>query len=346
VAVDVPSGLDGGTGAIRGFAPQAELTVTFFRAKPGHLLFPGRPLCGTLLVADIGMPEAVLSGIDVRCFANQPGLWTLPPLGETAHKYKRGHVTVLGGVTMPGAARLATAAARRAGAGLVSIAAEYGADLYRCADAGALVADAPLAGLVLDPRRQVFLCGPGYGIEAAGPALRLLQQAGKTVVIDADALTACAADRDLLRGAAVLTPHEGEFTRLFGRIAPDRLSAARRAAAESGAVVVLKGPDTVIAAPDGRAAINANAPPWLATAGSGDVLAGVIAALLGQGMPAWGAACAGVWLHGRAATLAGAGLLAEDLPAHLPAARGDAEADADADAIAAGTVRAGDNREK
>jgi hydroxyethylthiazole kinase-like uncharacterized protein yjeF len=221
---------------------------------------------------------------------------------------------------MTGAARLAAAAARRAGAGLVSIAALGSADVYRAGEPGIIVTEEGLPELLEDSRRKVWVCGPGLGTGAALEALPLLLAAGRQVVADADALGAHAGQLDSLRGCAVLTPHEGEFARLFGPVGDDKLAAARTAAARVGAVVLLKGADTVIAAPDGRAAINDSAPPFLATAGAGDVLAGVIGALLGQGMQPWEAACAGAWLHGRAAALAGPGLLAEDLPAHLPRA--------------------------
>jgi hydroxyethylthiazole kinase-like uncharacterized protein yjeF len=315
VAVDVPSGLDGATGAIRGFAPQAALTVTFFRLKPGHLLLPGRERCGDIVLADIGLPVAALEQIRPATFANLPELWVLPHPGPDAHKYSRGHVTVLGSATMTGAARLAADAARRAGAGMVTIAARGGGDVYRTGAPGLLVNEAPLEQLLQDARRHVWVCGPGLGAETARSALPALIAARRTVVADADAFSAFASDPDAFRGVAVLTPHAGEFARVFGP-ADDRLGAARAAAARTGAVVLLKGADTIIAAPDGRAAVNASAPPWLATAGAGDVLAGIIAGLLGQGMPAWQAASAGAWLHGYAAVLAGQGMVAEDL---LPA---------------------------
>jgi ADP-dependent NAD(P)H-hydrate dehydratase / NAD(P)H-hydrate epimerase len=317
VAVDVPSGVDGATGLVRGTAPQAELTVTFFRRKPGHVLLPGRDLCGELVVADIGIPESVLTGIAPQGFANGPGLWRLPGHHAEDHKYTRGFVTVLGGATMPGAARLAAAAARHGGAGMVTIAAGDAAPLYRATEPGLLVADETPEHLLEDARRTTWICGPGLGAEAARAALPLLLAAGRQVVVDADALTVCAGAPERLRGATVLTPHAGEFARVFGTPEPDRLSAVRAAAALVGAVVLLKGSDTIIAAPDGRAAINGNAPPWLATAGAGDVLSGLIGALLALGMPAWDAACAGAWLHGAAAQLAGPGLVAEDLPAAL-----------------------------
>jgi hydroxyethylthiazole kinase-like uncharacterized protein yjeF len=317
VAVDVPSGVDGATGLVRGAAPQAVLTVTFFRPKPGHFLLPGRDLCGELAVADIGIPESVLPAIGAKTFANRPGLWRLPAHQAQDHKYARGVVTVLGGATMPGAARLAAGGSRHAGAGMVTIAATQGAELYRATEPGLIVSDRDLGELLQDARRTAWVCGPGLGADAAAKALPVLLASGRHVVVDADALTICAGAPERLRGATVLTPHEGEFTRVFGPPMPDRLGAAREAASKVGAVVLLKGSDTIIAAPDGRAAINANAPPWLATAGAGDVLSGIIAALLSQGMPAWESACAGAWLHGEAAQVAGAGMIAEDLLAVL-----------------------------
>ena len=316
VAVDVPSGLDGATGVVRGYAPQATLTVTFFRLKPGHLLLPGRELCGDVVLADIGLPRAVLDQVRPDTFANAPELWSLPVPGPSSHKYSRGHVTVLGGAEMTGASRLAADAARRGGAGLVTIAAAGRGDIYRSGSPGHLVSDAPVIELLQDKRRHVWVCGPGLGADAARVALPVLLAAGRCVVADADVFSAFAGNPDALRGAAVLTPHAGEFARAFGDPGPDRLRAARVAAARTDAVVLLKGADTIIAAPDGRVAINASAPPWLATAGAGDVLAGLIAGLLSQGMPSWDATCAAAFLHGRAAVLAGSGLVVEDL---LPA---------------------------
>jgi hydroxyethylthiazole kinase-like uncharacterized protein yjeF len=325
VAIDVPSGVDGATGAMRGYAPQADATVTFFRLKPGHLLLPGRSLCGHLHLADIGLPAATLAQVRPRCFANVPELWTLPQPRDDGHKYSRGHVTVIGGAAMTGAARLTAEGARRAGAGLVTIAATARGDVYRNGAPGLLVSEAGVESLLADPRRNVWVCGPGLGIEAARATLPALLRAGRRVVVDADALTGFAGDPNALRGAAVLTPHAGEFARVFGAAGSDRVAAARTAAHRTGAVVLLKGADTIVAAPDGRAAINASAPPWLATAGAGDVLAGLIAGLLAQDMPAWDAACAAAYLHGCAAVRAGPALVVEDL---LPAL---AELLADAD---------------
>jgi ADP-dependent NAD(P)H-hydrate dehydratase / NAD(P)H-hydrate epimerase len=315
-AVDVPSGVDGATGAVRGYAPEAALTVSFFRLKPGHLLLPGRSLCGEILLADIGLPRAVLQQVRANSFANLPELWRVPTPEPASHKYSRGHVTVVGGATMTGAARLAADAARRGGAGLVTIAAGGRGDLYRSGTPGVLVSDATLAELLGDERRHVWVCGPGLGPDASRATLPVLLAAGRCVVADADVFSAFAGDPDGLRGAAVLTPHAGEFTRAFGSLGQDRVAAARAAAARTGGVLLLKGADTIIAAPDGRVAINASAPPWLATAGSGDVLAGLIGGLLAQGMAPWDAAAAGAFLHGRAAALAGPGLVVEDL---LPA---------------------------
>jgi hydroxyethylthiazole kinase-like uncharacterized protein yjeF len=323
LAVDVPSGLDGGTGQPRGVAPQARLTVTFFRLKPGHLLLPGRMLCGETILADIGLPDAVLAEVAPRAFHNAPGPWRPPTFGPDSHKYSRGHLTILGGGQMTGAARLAAGAAHRAGAGLVTIAAPdaAAAALYRAGDPGTIVSEAGLDSLLADERRHAWLIGPGLPAEAAtGVALRRLIEAGRQVVADAGALTACAGAPAALAGAAVLTPHAGEFARVFGPVGPDRLAAARAAAAATGAVVLLKGADTVIAAPDGRAAINDNAPPSLATGGTGDVLAGTIAALLAQGMPPFEAACCAAWAQGEAARRYGPGLIAEDLITLLPRA--------------------------
>nr|WP_321986802.1 NAD(P)H-hydrate dehydratase [uncultured Lichenicoccus sp.] len=320
LAVDVPSGIDGATGAIRGMAPMAELTVTFFRAKPGHWLLPGREHLGRLVVADIGMPERVLRTVAPRTWCNRPGLWHLRALTVHDHKYSRGVVSICGGANMTGAARLASGGARGAGAGLVRIAAERGADLYRAGAPGLIVDEAPLEDLLSDERRRVWVCGPGLASDEVRASLSVLLRGGRQVIVDAGALTENAGAAEKLRGAAVLTPHAGEFARLFGSPGGDRLGAARRAAAATGAVVLLKGSDSIVASPDGRAAINGNAPPWLGTAGSGDVLSGVIAALLAGGMEPFEATCAGVWVHGEAANIAGEGLLAEDLLRCLPTA--------------------------
>ncbi len=330
-AVDVPSGIDGVTGEIRGVAPKADITVTFFRKKPGHLLYPGRGLCGTTRLAQIGIPDTVLGDIAPRCFENGPPLWLgLYPWPQAEdHKYRRGHAVVLGGAELTGAARLAARAAARAGAGLVTVAApEKAWPIYAGALMGIIVramrAPDDFAKLIDDERVRAMVVGPGAGATAETRAAALAALGtGRAVVLDADALTAFARSTEALvsaiKGPTVLTPHEGEFARLFSGEG-DRLSRARKAAKLAGAVVVLKGPDTVIAAPDGRAAINANAPPDLATGGTGDVLAGLIAGLLAQGLAPFEAACAGCWLHGEAAHEFGPGLVADDLIDTLPPA--------------------------
>jgi NAD(P)H-hydrate epimerase len=329
VAVDVPSGVDGDTGLVLGAAAPAALTVTFFRRKPAHLLMPGRALCGTVVVADIGIADSVLEKIAPTVFHNDPALWLprFPWPKADGHKFDRGHAVVLGGARMTGAARLAARAARRAGAGLVSIACQEEAfPIYAASDPGTIVtvltAAESFSGLMADPRRNAVLIGPGAGISAA--TRRRVEEAldaAKATVIDADAITAFAeAPAELfgrLTGQCLLTPHAGEFKRLFG-IEGDRLSQARAAAGRAGAIVLLKGPDTVIAQPDGVAAINGNAPPWLATAGAGDVLAGLALGLIAQGMPTFHAAAAAAWLHGEVATRFGHGLIAEDIAEVLP----------------------------
>jgi hydroxyethylthiazole kinase-like uncharacterized protein yjeF len=315
IAIDMLSGIDGTNGALRGVTAVADRTITFVARKPGHLLYPGRAHTGTLLCADIAMPAAALATITVNLWRNNPGLWRLPALDPAGHKYERGSVTILSG-TMPGAALLAATASRRTGAGLVTIAAPAPIG----APPGIITTTDPLATLLTDARRQTWLCGPGLGIDRAGHALAALIAARRTIVADADALTACAGVPDRLRGTTIITPHRGEFRRLFSFGELDKLTATRSAAAQTGAIVIYKGADTIIAAPDGRAAINDNAPPSLATAGAGDVLAGIAAALLAQGMPPFEAACAAVWLHATAATRVGAGLIAEDIAPHLPAA--------------------------
>jgi NAD(P)H-hydrate epimerase len=327
-AVDIPSGVDGATGAVRGVAAGADLTVTFFRKKPGHLLLPGRRLCGDTVVADIGIPAAALAEIAPTTWENGPALWLdrypWPKLED--HKYRRGHALVAGGETMTGAARLAARAAARLGAGLVTLAAPHAVwPVYATALTGAIVRSIggieDFKALLEDARRNVILLGPGGGTTLALRETVLAALATRrSVVLDADALTvfadAPAALIGAIAGPAVLTPHEGEFARLFS-IAGDKLTRARAAAASSRSVIVLKGPDTVIAAPDGRAIINANAPPDLASGGTGDVLAGMVTGLIAQGLDAFDAAAAAVWLHGEAGQAVGPGLVAEDLLAVL-----------------------------
>jgi NAD(P)H-hydrate epimerase len=328
VAIDVPSGVMGDTGEALG-AVAAEVTVTFFRRKPGHLLLPGRLLCGEVVVTDIGTPPSVLETIVPDSFENDPVLWLdhLRQPKDGGNKYTRGHALISGGYPMTGAARMAGRAAARAGAGLTTIAvSEAARPVYAAALTSVMVhplkRPEDFAALLEDRRITAFLIGPGAGVgeETRTRALAMLGT-GRATLLDADAITSFQGDPQALDraivGACVMTPHDGEFKRVFDAQG-DKLSRTRAAARRSGAVIVLKGTDTVIAAPDGRAIINANAPPTLATAGSGDVLSGIVLGLLAQGLDPFIAAAAAVWLHGAAAAAFGPGLIAEDLPDLLP----------------------------
>ncbi|TWG98456.1 hydroxyethylthiazole kinase-like uncharacterized protein yjeF/hydroxyethylthiazole kinase-like uncharacterized protein yjeF [Mesorhizobium sp. J18] len=341
VAIDLSSGISGASGAVLGSAFKAELTVTFFRKKPGHLLYPGRAHCGDIVVADIGIPDAVLKDIAPSSFENHPALWleVLPRPAEDAHKYRRGHVAVFsGGASSTGAARLSALGAARAGAGAVTVLSPPDALLINAAHLTAIMLRRcgnveALGEFIHDRKPSSFVLGPGFGLGETLQefALAVLETTGEgaTLVLDADGITSfrdAPASLFIAAGARgapglVLTPHEGEFGRLFPGLAEEgalsKLDKARKAAARSHGTVVYKGPDTVIAAPDGRAAINTNGTPWLATAGSGDVLAGIIAGLAAHGMPPFEAACAAVWIHAEAARSIGPGLIAEDLPAAL-----------------------------
>lgn len=334
LAVDVPSGIHGDTGRVMGAAVRARETVTFFRLKPGHLLLPGRTYCGRIRRVDIGIDRRVLETIRPRTFENGPALWraSFPQPTPGGHKYDRGHAVALsGGAVTSGAARLAARGALRVGAGLVTVASPPDAVAAHAAQLNAIMVKPfdgaeGLAAVLADRRKNALVVGPGAGVGPDTMALvEVARRAGVALVVDADGLTSFAEEpAQLFRalgGETVLTPHEGEFARLFPGLleeAGDKLSATRQAAAKSGAVVLLKGADTVIAEPAGRAAINTNAPPTLATAGAGDVLAGFIVGLMAQGMPAFEAAAAGAWLHGAAAVAFGPGLIAEDLPEALP----------------------------
>lgn len=355
VAIDIPSGIDGTSGQIRGIAVEATQTVTFFRLKPGHLLLPGRSYCGDVALVDIGIPDVVLESIAPKTFVNRPKLWdeVFPRPRLEGHKYGRGHALVVSGpIVSTGAARLAARGALRAGAGLVTVATPQEALAVHAAALTAImtrICDGPdgLAELLADRRKNVVVMGPGLGVGAQTRAMTMAALAPvgrgdqpRAVVLDADALTSFAGEpmrlANLVKefgGPVVVTPHEGEFARLFGDKdgslhdrpgasglgSSSKLERARAGTSLLGSIVVLKGADTVVASPDGRAAIACDASPWLATAGSGDVLAGMIGGLLAQSMPAFEAACAAVWLHGAAAREFGPGLISEDLPEALPA---------------------------
>ncbi|MBF9198164.1 NAD(P)H-hydrate dehydratase [Microvirga terrestris] len=337
LAVDLPSGIDGDTGEVRGVAVKATRTVTFATRKPCHLLMPGRAYSGPVEVADIGIGRKILEAKGGTLFANNPALWNhvLPRPGLSSHKYERGHTLVAsGGATRTGAARLAARAALRIGSGLVTVASPPEALGVNAAHLTAVMlrgCDGPegLNTILQDPRFNALVLGPALGIHAGTRAMvAVAVHARRSLVLDADALTSFEGLATELHGAfrhapTVLTPHDGEFNRLF-KGHPDlldpasKLERARRAAVYTGAVLLLKGPDTVIAAPDGRTAINENGTPYLATAGSGDTLCGLIAGLMAQGVPAFEAACAGVWIHAQAGASFGPGLIAEDLAELVP----------------------------
>ncbi|MBK8157708.1 MAG: NAD(P)H-hydrate dehydratase [Rhodospirillaceae bacterium] len=332
IAIDIASGVGADDGSVLGTAIRAQHTVTFGWPKPGHLLPPGKAHCGRLEVAPIGLDDSLLPA-GQQLFRNDPGLWlaTLPEAGLLDHKYSRGHALVIGSSDMPGAGRLASLAARRIGAGMLSVAAPAAILPLFMADQPGIIARPAgraedLVEILMDRRISGVLVGSGLVPHAASrEAVLTALAAGRPAVVDGGGLTAFA-DRpeDLFtsgRGDVVLTPHEGEFARLFPDLGPaagNKLVRVREAARRARAVVVLKGADTVVGAPDGRLAINPEASPYLATAGSGDVLAGLIVGLLVQGMPAFLAACAAVWLHAQAGLNLGAGLIAEDLAAEIP----------------------------
>lgn len=331
ISVDLPSGIDGCTGAVRGGAFRARRTVTFMTLKPGHVLLPGRDHCGVVEIVDIGIPERLVAAQAGPLAINTPAIFAAgrKATGSASHKFSRGHLVVFsGGPSHTGASRLSASAGLKAGAGLVTLASPGNALSINAAHLTAVMTRRldDLAGLtdwLEDRRLSAFVLGPGFGVSET-TRLYALALVGRPTVFDADAITAFAGEPESLFDAVrqngwpvVLTPHAGEFARLFpdlsAKDALSKIDKARAAAARSGAVVLLKGADTVIAAPDGRAVVNISAPPWLATAGSGDVLAGIIGAHLAQGMSPFEAAAAGAWRHGEAGHLAGEGLTAEDL---------------------------------
>lgn len=340
MAIDMPSGISSDTGALCGDIAAYDLTVSFIRRRPGHVLRPGREKCGHVEVRDIGMKPEALEAAQPKIFYNQPGLWRLPLQRQDNDysKYSRGVVSIIGGGAMPGAACLAADGARRSGAGLVRISVSKEKFLpFFLGNPGVIADIEKLETLVKDSRRQIWVCGPGLTVEEAGASFKTLIAAGKQIVADAGLLGWAAGNPSRLKGAAILTPHEGEFAKLFGTegvfdLKPEkanRIEAAQAAARLTGSVVLLKGGETLIAHPDGCTAINIHASPALATAGSGDVLSGTIGTCLAAGMDVWAAACAGAWLHGeagiRAAEKEGGWPLAEDIARALGHARCQAE---------------------
>lgn len=328
VAVDLPSGLSGDLARPLGHACKAALTVTFHRKKHAHVLVPGRELCGEIVVADIGLDPPR----DRPLQENDPALWAdrLSWPGVTSHKHARGRMIVVSGDGhSTGAARLAARAGLRIGAGLVTLLSPPDALQVNGAHLEAVMLRPFETDVELEEAASAVdsaVIGPAAGInESTVSNLFALARTGAGLVIDADALTAFRDDPEelfqVLDKDDVLTPHPGEFERVFkGLLAgsPERITAARKAAARAGAVVLLKGSDTVIAAPDGRAVVNGNGSPWLATAGSGDVLAGFIGGLIAQGLDSFDAACAATWIHSEAAAAFGPGLISEDLPGLVP----------------------------
>ena len=328
VAIDLPSGLSGDSGQPVGEAAfRAGLTVTFHRRKPCHVLQPGRDHCGELVVADIGLGRT-----ETSLFENAPELWLgkFPWPKVTAHKHTRGRLIVVSGEAWrTGAARLAARAGLRIGAGAVTVLSPPEALAVNAAHLEAVMlapfeTDQDLAEAA--EAAEAAVIGPAAGVNEETLANVLaLASTGAALVIDADALTVFRDDPEELFSVLdrddVLTPHPGEFERVFPGLlkrAASKVEAAREAARRAGAVVLLKGADTVVAAPDGRAAVNLNGAPWLATAGSGDTLAGFIGGLLAQGMESFEAACAGAWIHAAAGAAFGPGLIAEDLPGLAP----------------------------
>ena len=301
VACDLPSGVETDSGAEVSAAPGSDLTVTFGALKPAHRLFPAMHRCGRVVLADIGI------AVGTQWHEIAPPV--LPPLDPGGHKYDRGLVHALAG-KMPGAIALAATAAAKAGAGYVRVSTSRPIESLPASVVQVDTAE------VNDERIGCLLVGPGMGDIPQVLTLALTSKAPK--VIDADAI-AHLGEPDRLKGQdAIITPHAGEFAKLFGKIEGSKADQALEAARRSGAVVVYKGPDTVVAAPDGRVGFAPSAPSWLASAGTGDVLSGIIAALRARGLSAFEAASAGVWLHGRTAEIAGPGLIADDLAAAIP----------------------------
>jgi hydroxyethylthiazole kinase-like uncharacterized protein yjeF len=303
VACDLPSGIETDSGAELSEAPAFDLTVTFGALKPAHRLFPAMPKCGRVVLADIGIAA------DPQWHEIAPP--ALPPLDPGGHKYDRGLVHALAG-KMPGAIALAATAAAKAGAGYVRVSTSRPIETLPASIVQVDTAE------VNDPRIGCLLVGPGMGDIPQVLTLALTSRAPK--VLDADAIGHLGEPERLKGQDAIVTPHAGEFAKLFGEIEGTKAEQALEAARRCGAVVVYKGPDTIVAAPDGRVGFAPPAPAWLASAGTGDVLSGLIAALRARGVAAFDAACAGVWLHGRAAEIAGPGLIADDLAAAIPRA--------------------------
>lgn len=333
IAVDIPSGVKGDTGELLGAAFRADKTITFSRKKPAHFLYPGKALCGDIVVANIGISDQTVNDVEPDIYCNDPELWnnSLPVFDASTHKYHKGHaVVVSGNMIQTGASRMAAMAALRIGAGLVSVSSPEDALQTHAAHLTAVMLRRreELIKDLQDDRLNAWCIGPGTGLnDVTKKNVLKIIAAGKRIVLDADALTVFERGPlelfELINSTAasecVLTPHAGEFSRIFPYLKKlDKVTAAKNAAKLSGSVIIYKGADTVIASPDGRCVISDNATPRLATAGSGDVLAGILTGLLAQGMPIYEAACAAVWIHSECGDMFGDGLIAEDLPALIP----------------------------
>ncbi len=326
ISVDIPTGIDSDTGEIRGASLHAKMTVTFNYRKPGHLLYPGKLSCGEVILKDIGLGKARSPMI----FVNHPELWfdDFPIPGPLDHKYHRGHALLFGGEEFTGATQLAALAARRAGAGLVSIACtERTHPIYALSTPGTITSVIrsfeEWEALLKDERKNALLLGPGLtpSPETKKTVLAALKTK-RRIVLDAGALKAFLPDDvnalfSALHDQVVLTPHEGEFKEIFGTLSGSKIERALEAANKSGGLIYLKGADSVMATPQCHVLLQDNAPPWLSTAGTGDVLAGLILAFLAQGASPLHACGMASWIHGESAHHAGFGMIAEDLLDHL-----------------------------
>lgn len=333
IAIDIPSGIDANTGGLLGIAMNATMTVTFEAKKPGHILQPGKAYVGELQVVGIDIPTDVMASFTPSILRNTPMVWGkhLPIRPEASHKYHAGHLVVRGGEVLQGAAKLVSLSGLRVGAGLVTIAVPSKALPQYCAS-NLSVMQKPVDTVeewnqfVSDPRVTAMVIGPGNGVGELTKQLVFAScRLGKSLVLDADGLTSVGGDIDsltqLTHDHVVITPHEGEWERCFARklnSQDDKVTRARATASLLKGVVVLKGNDTVIASHDGRIVINDHTTSLLATAGTGDVLSGLIAGLMAAGMKPFEAACAAVWIHGDLALRTGIGMISEDLPDTIP----------------------------
>lgn len=324
ISVDIPSGIDGDTGEVRGIAIEATRTVTFERSKIGHHLYPGKHYVGDLSVCSIGIPKDVIQSLSLSVSLNDPKLWSgkYPWPDEEGHKFKRGHGVIISGDQMTGAARLAALNARRVGMGVATIWApdEAAARIHRVDQPGNIVTTEQIQQVLGSKKIQACLVGPGLGRgEWQKDLVKFLWDTDLPLVVDADAINLLGYIQPSRRVApTILTPHEGEFARLFPNLEGSKVKRALEGAERLNATLLLKGADTVIAQATGDVRINDLASPWLATAGSGDCLAGICLGLLAMGMSPFDSAAMAAWVHGSAGKRLGPGLIAEDIEGQLP----------------------------